>query len=191
MTSCQSFAATQRFLAFDLGKHDIEQYKRTYSMLLYIFCVFCAISVLALELIGPFCIKKYLVIPPDRLFAAQWLFQFTIITFVLTTLTIPQTASIIAYERMGIYAYFTILDVTFKLLAVFALYVSPIDKLISYGMTLTLFQLFITGISFIFCLRKLEGCKIIRYWDKTLFQRLASYAGWNLFGSLSNVLTTH
>lgn len=33
-------SATQRFLAFDLGKNDIVQYRKTYSMLLNIFFIY-------------------------------------------------------------------------------------------------------------------------------------------------------
>lgn len=72
-------SATQRFLAFDLGKNDVVQYQKSYSMLLNIFFIYSLFGAICLELVGPYVIQHYLVIPQDRLVAAQWVFQFTII----------------------------------------------------------------------------------------------------------------
>lgn len=183
-------SATQRFLAFDLGKQDIAQYRKTYSMLLNIFFIFSIIAVLFMEIIGPYCIQNYLVIPPDKLYAAQWVFQFTILNFVATTINIPNTASVVAYEKINIYAYFTFVDIFFKLLIVYVLYITPIDRLITLS-SLTMLTSFVSsGILFLYCSKKLEGCTFHKCWDKDLFKRMSSYAGWNLFGSTSAVLTT-
>ena len=151
-------SATQRFLSYDLGTGNIQQYKCTYSMLIYIYAIFCIFCVLLMEMIGPYCIQKYLVIPPDRLIAAQWLFQFTIVNFIFATISIPMTSSIVAYEKMGVYAYFTFIDVFFKLVAVLALYLTPIDKLITYGLTTSCFQIVTNFIIFYYCRKHLEGC---------------------------------
>lgn len=184
-------SATQRFLAFDLGKGDIQQYKRTFSMLINLFAIFSFVAILLLECVGPYIITKYLVIPDERMFAAQCIFQFTLVTFALNTMIIPFTSSIVAYEKMGIYAYFTLLDVFFKLGLVYALYITTIDRLITYGALLTFFSGLITFINYLYCKVKLKGCSYSRIWDRTLFKRMASYAGWNLFGSLSGVLCTY
>lgn len=181
-------SATQRFLSYDLGTGNIQQYKCTYSMLIYIYAIFCIFCVLLMEMIGPYCIQKHLVIPPDRLIAAQWLFQFTIVNFIFATISIPMTSSIVAYEKMGVYAYFTFIDVFFKLVAVLALYLTPIDKLITYGLTTSCFQIVTNFIIFYYCWKHLEGCKVVRFWDKNLFKRMVGYAGWNLFGSTTNVM---
>lgn len=184
-------SATQRFLSFDLGKGDLSQYKKNYSMLLNIFMIFSMIVVVLMELVGPYFIRHYLVIPPERMFAAQLCFQFTIINFVLATVNIPQNASIVAYEKMGIYAYFTFLDIFTKLAAVLVLYITPVDRLVSFAALTCLMTLVTNAIIYIYCNRKLEGCQYVKYWDSTQFKKLASYAGWNLFGSTSSVLATH
>lgn len=181
-------SATQRFLAFDLGKNDVVQYQKSYSMLLNIFFIYSLFGAICLELVGPYVIQHYLVIPQDRLVAAQWVFQFTIINFILATINIPQTASIVSYEKMNIYAYFTFIDVFFKLLVVYSLYITPFDKLITIGFLTTLIALVTNGVTYLYCVKKLNGCRYQLYWNNILFKKIFSYAGWNLFGSISGVM---
>ena len=90
--------ASQRFLAFDLGKNDKEQFNRTFSMLINIFAIVSVVGVTVMELIGPWMINNYLVIPHDRLYAAHWIFQFSIVGFVASTMVIPFTSVVISIE---------------------------------------------------------------------------------------------
>lgn len=181
-------SATQRFLTFDLGKSDIGSFQKTFSMLINIFAVFCLVAFVLLELIVPYFIANYLVIPPSRMFAAQWVFQFSIVSFVLSTMVIPYTSAIIAYERMSIYAYFAIVDVIGKLVILGALFFIPIDRLITLAALVTLINIIINFLNYWYCKTRLAGCIYRKYWDKNLFKRMSSYAGWNLFGSTSWVL---
>lgn len=183
-------SATMRFLAYDLGREDITQFSQTFSMLINIFGIFCLISTILMEFIGPYIIQIHLVIPSERLFAAQCIFQFTILTFILSTMAIPFTAAVVSYERMDIYAYFTYIDVFFKLLAVVVLYITPIDKLITYGTITLLMSIATNTIIYFYCFKKFEGCKYIKIWDIPLLKKISSYAGWNMFGSVTTVMNS-
>lgn len=180
--------ATQRFLAFDLGKNDIGHFKLSYSMLTNIFLIICIFSVIIMEIVGPWFVGSNLVLPDSRVFAAQIVFQFTIFNFVLDTMNVPNTAAIVAYEKMGIYAYFTILDVLFKLLVVYALYITPFDKLITYGALGCFLCLLRNIIIHFYCNKKIEGCKYRLCWDKTYIKQIYGYISWSLLGSLNSVL---
>ena len=183
-------SATQRFLAFNLGCGDNIQFRKTFSMLLNIFIVFCTISTILLEVAGPLFISRCLVIPPERLIAAQWIFQFSVILFILGTVTIPYTSSIVSYEKMGVYAYFTILDVISQLLSVVVLFYTPFDRLISFGFLITFMAAIRIFLIIDYCHRKLDGCNYIFFWDKVLFKKMIKYAGWNMFGSTTSFLNT-
>lgn len=181
-------SATQRFLAYDLGKGDIKQYQKTFSMLVNIFICFGLLGGVFLEIIGPWMISNKLIIPESRLLAAQCVFQFSVIIFILNSIVVPYTSSIIAYEKMSIFAYFTFIDIFFKLAVVYSLYVTPYDKLITVN-ALGLIMSFVTsGIYIIYCIKKLAGCRYIKFWDKQMFKRIGSYAGWNLLGSTTTVM---
>lgn len=175
--------ATQRFLAFDLGSNNIKQYHKTFSMLLNIYAIFCLVATIILEITGPYFISNCLNIPSHRLYAAQCIFQFSILMFIVGTMSIPFTASIIAYEKINIYAYFTIIDVTGQLLTVLVLFYTPYDKLISFGILTTIMCILRIGIIIFYCITKLNGCKYYFFWDKNLFKKILGYAGWNMFAT--------
>lgn len=181
-------SATQRFLSFDLGKKDIEQFHHTYSMIINVFVILCLIIFVALELVGPWFVANKLVIPADRMVAAQYTFQLSLLSFLFSTLTIPFQSSIIAYERMNIYAYLTFADVTSKLLICYSLYILTFDKLIVFAFLTMLTTLVVMLFHYIYCKRNLPGCRYKFNWDKSLFRKLTTYSGWNLFGSVSGVL---
>lgn len=183
--------ATQRFLSYDLGQSNILQFRKTYSMMLNIFLLVSLAITVIFEIIGPFYINEYVVVTSERLNAVQWVFQFALFDFILNTLIIPDTAAVVAYERMGIYAYFTIVDVLLKLLVVFSLYVIPYDKLISYG-ALNAVALLLRNLALnLFCRKRLQGCKYLLYWDGKFFKRISQYIGWSLLGSTNAVMMTH
>lgn len=158
--------ATQRFLAFDLGCKNIRQFQMTYSMMINIFIILCIMAIVLLEIIGPYCIDNYLVIPDNRKIAAHWIFQFSIAMLVLDTINIPNTAAIIATEKMNVYAYFTFVDVGFKLLVVLMLYVTPCDKLITFGLLNVLACIVRNEILRLYCRKKIVGCAYMKIWDK-------------------------
>ena len=182
-------SATQRFLAYDLGLGDLQAFSHTYSMLINVFMVFCLIAAAMLELAGPLCLPR-LNIAGERLDAIVWLYQFAILSFVFSTLCIPFTSAMIAHERMDVYAYLMFIDVVFKLAIVYALLVTPFDRLATLGALTALGTLAVTVASWLYCRHKLPGCRYSMVWDGKLFRRLADYGGWNLLGSLSAVLIT-
>lgn len=183
-------SATQRFLAFDLGKGDISGFQNTFSMLVNVFLCFCFIALCFLELVGPYAVSNWLVIPTERLYAAQIIFQMSIVTFLLNTLSIPYTAAIVAYEKIGIYAYFAFIDVGFKLLIAFMLSITPFDRLITLGFLGICARLAVNGALMIYSKKKLEGCQYKKYWDRDYFNRILGYSGWSLLGSTNQVLMT-
>lgn len=181
-------SASQRFLAYHLGNNEIKQFNKTFCMLINMFILFCLIMVIILEFISPYILHNVLVIPKDRIYAASWVFHFSIINFCLSTMLIPYTSAIVSYEKMGIYAYFTFIDVFMKLVVVYALYITPIDRLITISGLSVISTIIVFLINYIYCKVKLYGCEYHLYWDSSLFKRVASFAGWNLMGSTTSVL---
>lgn len=182
--------AAQRYLAFDLGKGDEEGYNHTFSMMMIAFIAVGAIIVVIAESLGPWLIGSYLVIPSDRMAAAQWVFQISLLNLLVSFVTIPYMASIVAHEKMGFYAYLSIAEAFLKLLIVYAIMVAHFDKLVFYSFLLFLMSLIITSIYVGTCLKKFPGCSFKWYWNKPRFKEIGSYIGWNTFGSLSGTLQT-
>ncbi len=181
-------SATQRFLSFELGKQNQVELKRVFSMSVNIHAII-AIAVLILsETIGLWFLNNQLVIPHDRLIAANWVYQFSILSFIVTIISVPYNATIIARERMNVFAYISIIEVSLKLLIVFMLNWFGFDKLKLYAVLIFLVTFITKLIYYIYCRKNYHESKYFFFWDKKLYKTLMSYAGWNLWGNIAAVM---
>lgn len=183
-------SATQRFLAFNLGEKNYEAYSRTFSLLVVSFLVLALIIVLIAEIAGLFAFESLLKVPEDRMDAAKWVYQTSLITFIIYLIIIPYTASIVANEKMSAFAYISIIDGILRLGLVYLLTIINFDRLILYGILTLAEAIVISALYMSYCHVKFEYCKFKILYDKTLFKELSSYTGWNLLGALSGTLTT-
>lgn len=178
-------AGTSRYLNFSLGKGDIEMARKTFNVSYVIYVVICIILIILAESIGVWFLNTKLIIPETRTIAANWVFQFTILSAVNQMMATPFNAVIIAHERMNVYAYISVLEAAIKLGVSFAIVISPIDNLIFYGALMLLSDLMIRSVYRLYCRKQFEECKFKFYKDKAFYKEILSYSGWNLFGSLA------
>ena len=178
-------SGTSRFLTVELGRNNIEQLKKTFSACLSIHLIMAILVLIAGETIGLWLLNNKLVIESDRMLAANCVYQFSLISTFLGIMQAPYGASVISHEKMSIFAYMSIYEVTAKLLAVVLLLYIDTDKLI----LLSAFY-FIVGLSNlifyrIYCIRKFEECALRLSWDKKLYIDIWNYVGWNVIGSFA------
>ena len=178
-------SATQRFITFDLGKGDMNALRSTFSTSMIIFIMLSFIMLLIAEAGGIWFIENKLTIPAERMTAAQWVFQFSLVTLILNLVSFPYNALIIAHERMKAFAYISIFDVVAKLLLTYLVYISPIDKLIFYSFLMCLIQLINRMIYNIYCRKNFEESKMIWSVDWSKVKKIYAFTGWELFGSVA------
>ncbi|SDD95177.1 Na+-driven multidrug efflux pump [Psychrobacter pacificensis] len=183
-------SATQRFLAFELGKPDVKDVRGIFSMSLNIHSLIALFVFLLGETVGLWFVRTQLTIPIDRMYAAEWVFHLALLSFMVTIVSVPYNALIIAHERMKVFAWVSILDVTLKLLIVFMLSWFGIDKLILYGILSLAVVLIIAMVYRVYCKKKFMESRFRLYWDKKLFHIMLSYTSWNLWGNISFVMNT-
>jgi O-antigen/teichoic acid export membrane protein len=162
-------AASQRFFAFELGRKNYDQLKKTFSMTMIIYVMIAIVILILAETVGLWFLYNKMTIPADRIDAAFWVYQFSILSFMMTMFTIPYNALIIAHEKMNVYAYVSIVEVTLKLIIVFLLVYFAFDKLILYAILIFGVTSFITLIYRIYCIRKFKEAKFTFFWNKSLF----------------------
>jgi O-antigen/teichoic acid export membrane protein len=179
--------ASQRYFSYEIGRGDFEQLKKTFSITLTIYLIFGFILVLLAETVGLWFLNHKMTIPPERMNAANWVFQFTIFSFLFTMLTTPYNAAIIAHERMEVYAFVSIVEAILRLGIVYILVVFSIDKLKLYAVLMFLVTILVTFIYRTYCTRRFKECRFRLYWNKPLFIEIVGYSGWNLFGTLATV----
>ena len=177
-------AASQRFISYELGTKNFDRLKEVFSTSVEIHVVIALIIFVLAETVGLWFLNTKLNISPERMVAANWVYQSTILSFMLTVISVPYNASIVAHEHMKAYAYISILDVLLKLMIVFVLLALPFDKLISYSILLFSVALIIRLIYSIYCKRSFEECSFNLVYNKKLFSEMFSFAGWSLVGNL-------
>lgn len=152
-------AAITRFITFELGTGNKEKLNQIFSTSLSIQISLSLIIIILIEIVGVWFVNNKMVIDPLRLVAANWVLQLSMITFCLNLISVPYNALIIAHEKMSAFAYISILDATLKLAVCFLVIASPVDKLISYSILLTIVAFAIRSIYAIYCSRHFEESK--------------------------------
>lgn len=176
-------ASTQRFLTYEIGRNDLQKLREVFSMSITIHIVIAVLIVLLAETAGLWFLKNKLVIPADRMYAAHWVYQLSVFSFIIMVLSVPYNALIIAHEKMKTFALIGILEVFMKLAVVFLLMFFAFDKLILYALLLFVISIAIRIIYGIYCSRNFEESRRYSFrWDKALFKSMGSFAGWNLLG---------
>jgi O-antigen/teichoic acid export membrane protein len=179
---------TKRFLAFEIGKSNYPQLVKVFSMSVNIHFLIALIILLFAETIGLWFVNNQLTIPSERIEAANWVYQFSIMAFLVNVVSVPYNAIIIAHERMKVFAWISIIEVSLKLMVVFMLQWFGFDKLKLYAVLIFLVSIIIRLIYGIYCKQNFSESKFIIFWDNKLFKTLISFTGWNLWGNIANVL---
>lgn len=181
-------SATQRYITFALGKGDKNRLQTIFSTTLQIHSLIAVIIVLLGETVGLWFLYNKMQIPAERMDAALWVMQCSIVSMVVMIVSVPYNADVIAHEKMSAFAYISILEVVLKLAIVYLLLVFSYDKLILYAILILMIQILIRFCYSIYCNKHFEETKYKHVWDKKLFKEMTGFAGWSLFGNMAGVL---
>lgn len=177
-----------RFITVEVGKGDKERLKTIFSTSVSIQICMALVICLIAEVAGVWFLNNRMVIPADRLYAAHWVLQLSVITFLVNLISVPYNAVIIAHEKMSAFAYISILEVVLKLVIVYLLYISPIDKLIIYAVLLALVAFVIRVVYGSYCKRHFEEAHYRFCLDRKLLCEMLSFIGWAFWGNAMVVL---
>lgn len=180
-------SATQRYLSFEIGKKDISKLSKTFSISLSIHILIGIIVLILAETVGLWFVNNRLNVPLDRMSEVNWVYQFSILTFLFGIIQVPYNALIIAHERMNVYAYISIFEVLSKLFVVYILVILDYDKLKLYAVLLFIVSFLIRMIEKYYCKTKFPESKYNFVYDKMFFKEMLNYAGWNLFGNFAAI----
>lgn len=183
-------SSVSRFLTFELGTGDKVKLKKTFCSAVTIQITMALGILLLLEIIGVWYLNNRMTIDPERLQAANWVFQFSALVFCINIISVPYNASIIAHEKMSAFAYISILEAILKLGVCYLIQISRFDRLITYSFLLMLVAIMLRLIYGIYCKRHFEECTYRFYFDKVLFKKMFAFSGWNMIGATAGLLRT-
>ncbi len=177
--------ATSRFITFELGRGNFERLRDTFSSAVMVHLVLGVVIAVLAETVGMWFLMNKLVIPEDRMFAAQMLIHTSVIGLLVSIGTVPLSGCVVAHEHFLFYAYTDLLSSFLKLGIVYLLALASYDKLIFYTWLQLGVTVLMVGINIIYCWRHFPETHFRFVWDKSILQSLLSFSGWDLFGNMS------
>lgn len=180
--------ASNRFLAFAIGKDDVSLLKRTYSTSVIIHAGVSLLVVVLGETAGLWYFYHWLNVPESSRVAAMWVYQLSIVSAVISINNVPIMALVTAHEDMTAYAYVSLLEGFLKLGIAFLLSVTVLGNLTAYAIMMALASAMVIAVWRIYAHRKYPHCRFTGKFDKPLFKELYGFIGWQLVGGLSWIL---
>ena len=182
--------ATSRFLTYELGRNDSMRLRDTFSSALIIHIGIAVFLLLIAETVGFWFLNCKLDIPQERMNAANWLYQFAIAVAILKIVQVPYNASIIAHEKMDVYAYIEIFNVVMRLGAAYLLLIGIWDKLAFYALLDFCVAFIVLLLYRGYCVGRFEECRFRWVWDKRILYPILCFSGWDLYGNASVTVRT-
>jgi len=177
--------ATSRFITYDLGLKNVENLKQTFNSAFQSHLIIAFIVVSFSETIGLWFINTQLDIPQERYFAANCIYQLSILSAVIGITQAPYSAVILAHEQMDVYAWFEILNAILKLIIVWFLQLASYDKLIFYGFLSFAVTVLIRSTYRVYCYRHYPESHLCLSRNPEILRKMLSFTGWNLYADAS------
>lgn len=177
-------ASSQRFISFELGRENYNRLNNVFSISVAIHFMLAIVIILLGETGGLWLLNEKLNIPESRIYAANWVFQCSVLAFAVNVVSVPYNACIVAHEHMKAYGYFSVLEVILKLMIVFLLVLIPYDKLITYSLLVLGVTILMRLIYGFYCKKHFSECRYKFVSDHHLLRDMFSFAGWSFIGNL-------
>lgn len=177
-------SSSQRFISYELGTGDSEKLHKVFSLTVTVHIMLAILILILAETIGLWFLNFKLNIPTDRMVAANWVYQCSILTFMINVISVPYNSCIVAHEHMKAFGYFGILEVILKLVIVFMLIFIPFDKLITYAILVVCVTLMMRFLYGYYCHKNFKECNYKYMSDRALMREMFSFAGWSFVGNI-------
>ena len=182
-------SACSRFFNFEIGRKNFERLRQTFCLTQLIYVALAALMLILSETVGLWFFENKLALPPERADAAFWFFQFSVATFLLSTLSIPYSSLIVSHENMKAYSWISMFEATARLGIIYLLSLSSFDKLAFYGALIAVVGVIHFSLNCLVCLRLYPEARPGFFWERERFVELVAFGGWNLWGAASGLFT--
>ena len=183
----------QRYMNVAYGANDLHLVNKIFTVSLFLYIIAALITVLFIEMLGPFISNGYLNIEYERIPAATILFQVLVISTFFTTISIPYDALFNVYEEMWVFSLFNTMEAVLRLVLAFGInFIADVDKLIAYAYGMVIISVFTFLLKVLSCKIRYRNICIIPLIkdDLSIAKDIFSFIGWNLYGTLARIFST-
>ena len=180
-----------RYISFSIGIGDQQLLNKTFGNVKFIYlCVAAAVFILG-ETIGLWYLYRYINVPENRFNAALWVYHLSIVSTLLSLICVPYNATIIAHERMSVFAYISLFEACYKLLIIYLLDVIPFDSLKVYAILICIIGFIIQLFYTTYCRKHFVEARVAPHIDRTQISELLTFSTWVIGGNIAWVANTH
>lgn len=179
-----------KILLIELGKRNYKRLNTVFNVSISIHVFIALVIVVLCETCGVWLLNCKMVIPADRLVAANWCFQLSLLGLVLSIISIPYNGLIISHEKMNAFAYISLVDVLLKLVICYVVDNFHSDRLILYGVLIVVAQTLSQFLYWAYCNKKFQESKLCFVGYSALHKEILRIAGWGLFAHIPYAINT-
>lgn len=181
--------ATQRYMSFFMGSGDISKMNSAFNVSIVLHILISLIIFILFEASSFFLFDGFLNVTPDRVDAAKIVYQFLVISMMLTILSVPFDALMNANENMLAVSIISIFDSIYKLALAISLSRISFDKLVFYSIGTAIITAIDDGCMILYTKYKYREIKINvkKYFERDLFREMFSFAGYNTISGFAMI----
>lgn len=174
---------SQRYISIGLGKNNQLETEEAFKQSFTLMFIASVLLLIIGETIGIWLILNKLNIPDERMYAAIWVYQFSLVSIFFSINQVPLLGAIIANEHMNIYAVIGLFEAALRLGIIYIIQqYENCDLLILYGILMGIIPIIIWGFFIYYCHTHFKECKLHFFWDKILIKEMGIFIGNNLYG---------
>lgn len=182
--------ATGRYLSAALAQDDPKQLSEIYSMAIHCHLLLALLVGIVMEVAGMWYLDHHMQLPPDRVEATRWLYHCMLAHFCFVIVMMPYQSNIIAHEEFGFFARVSLVEVMLKLGVAYSLYVSPFDKLKTFGTLLASLFAVMLFCHILYCRRYLTDTRYTPCWNLEWMGRFLRFSGWSMLVNVTELSVT-
>lgn len=181
-------STTYRYIAFELGKGEVGDTNKVFNTSFMIHSIFALAILVIGESVGEYYISNYLNILPEKLGDAKFVFRLSVLTTVLTTLSVPYSGLLVAYERFFTNAIFDIVADVFKLVGIVLLFFFVDERIRIYSLVMLSYNVFLIFLKVIYCRKNFYNTvKIKLYKELDLCKEMLAFTVWIFVGASATI----
>lgn len=181
--------AVQRFLTYEIGRSGGNP-NRVFCSCLNVIFILSVVILILLEVGGVWFLNNKVNIPAGSMDAAQWVFQLSVLTCLVSIVSIPYNALIIAHEKMDAFAAISILQVVLTCASAYCLSYFSDNRLIVYAILMAVISLLVRLTYQIYCHYKFEEACYHFVIDKILIKDISKFAGVSSVSGILHILSS-
>ena len=177
-------STTYRFIAFELGKGDIESVNKVFNLSLIIHLCMALLVLVLTETIGVYYVKNYLNVEAGKISDAVFILRFSTYGTVLSIISIPYQGLVTAKENFTTQAAIEIVRSLLGLFIAILIVYYLGNKLKLYALLIAIGSIIPSALFFVYC--KLNYSEVVK-WNfqkgKSNYREMIGYTGWLMFGT--------